>query len=617
MHPVLEYDRSEIEQALTRRFETQVRRNPESIAVRDANESLTYDVLNRRANRLAHAILRVRGAAAEPVALLVEHNASAAVAMLAILKAGKFFVPLDPGLPDARLDAILENSQAALLVSGATHQLRAETVCAGRIPRLNSDALANEPDTNPDLAISPDALVNIMYTSGSTGEPKGVVQTHRNVLHAIAAANYPPHGADERVAQLTPFSFGGSTAMLFRTLYFGAALYPFALKQEGLGRLAPFLLEHGITRFHTVPTVLRNWLSLLAVGQTFPALRVLEVGGEPLFTRDLERLLPHTTPPFLVRNAFATTETFIATWDFIDAAMDLSEGVVPVGFPAPDMDALILDEGGQPIARGETGEIVIKSRYLAPGYWRQPAQTAAHFIPVPGEPGVVLYKTGDLGRLRADGALEHLGRRDGMVKIRGNQVVLTFVESAVRALDGIKDAAVIAQPNASGEQRLIAYLVAADPAPTRGELRNRLARTLPEYMIPTTWHMLEQLPRLPNGKLDRRSLPAAQGAVAALDVEYVAPRTPLEEELAQIWREVLGVERVGVHDPFIELGGTSLQASQVIARASNVTGVDVPLSAVFDVPTIQGLSQLITQRMAERMQTQDLEAMLREVEALS
>lgn len=617
MTPTLVYDLAQIEQSLAAVAETQARNRPASIAIRDAHTSLTYAELNRRANRLAHAILNAQDAPPHAVALLIEHSSAAAVAILGIVKTGNFFVPLDLALPDARLDTILTDSQASLIITNRANLARAETLANGRAQIINLDTLPDESaDTNPNVPIPPDALVNLMYTSGSTGEPKGVIQTHRNVMHAIVTCNYPPHGSDEQVGQLTPFSFGGATTMLFRTLYFGATLYPFNLRQAGLGRFSSFLSENNITRFHTVPTVLRNWLATLLPEQKFPSLGVIEVGGEPLFKHDLERLLPHTAPGFMVRNAFATTETFIGVWQFVDADSKLEEGVVPVGLPAPNMDALILDDAGHPLPNGETGEIIIKSRYLSPGYWRRPDLTAAHFIPAPGEPGMVLYRTGDLGRFRADGALEHLGRKDGMVKIRGNQVVLTFVESAVRSLDRVQDAAVIAQPNAAGEPALLAYLTASDPAPTPGELRNALARTLPDFMIPSAFYLLAQLPKLPNGKLDRRNLPARDDAHLARGVEFVAPRTPLEEQLAQIWREVLGAERVGVHDPFIELGGNSLQAAQVVARASNVAGVDIPLNAVFDVPTIEGLAQLITRRMAERVQVDDLEAMLREVETL-
>lgn len=628
MTPFLQYDLTEIEQSVAARFETQVERNPDRLAVRDAERALTYRQLNRLSNRLARAILARRSSAsAEPIAVLVEHGASAVIAIIAILKAGKFYVPLDLTLPDARLDAILQDSEAPLILTNTANLARAQQLA---LDPLDLDTLpADLDDTNLALPISPDTYLNLMHTSGTTGEPKGVIQTQRNLLHAIVAADYPPHLPNEHVAQFTPFSFGGSAAMLFRTLFFASTIYPLALKQAGLLRLTPFLEENSITRFHTVPSVMRNWLALLPADKTFPLLRVVEVGGEPLFKRDLEKLFPHLSPTCIVRNALGTTETYIATWNFLDASTNLPDDVVSVGCPAPDMQVLVLDDTRQPVPLGETGEIYIKSRYLSPGYWRKPELTRATFIPVPAEPGLFLYKTGDVGRLRAepgrDGAmngapchpLEYLGRKDGVVKIRGHQVVLTFVETALRALDGIKDAALIAG-SSNGDQRLIAYLVpTSQPPPGTVALRDALARTLPDYMIPVSFVLLEQLPYLPTGKLDRRSLPAVDNARPGLDTPFLAPRTPLEARLAQIWSEVLGIDRVGVRDAFIELGGNSLHAAQVVARASNATGVDIPLSAVFDVPTIEGLSQLITRLLAERVQEQQLEQMLREVEALA
>ena len=480
---------------------------------------------------------------------------------------------------------------------------------------LNLDALPTTGETNPAIQVLPDALLNLMYTSGTTGEPKGVMQTQRNVLHLVVSTDFPPLQSDDRVGQMISFSFGGSAAMLFRALFNGAALFLFDLKKAGIPQLADFLVEHSITRFHTVPTVLRSWLDLLPEGQIFPKLRLVEIGGEPLFKRDLERLFRHLPGDSYVRNTFGTTETYVALWDFLTAKDELGEQVIPVGRPAPGMEALILDENGKCVADGETGEIWIKSRYLSPGYWNKPELTRRTFLAEAEQPGVVLYKTGDLGRVRADGAIEHLGRQDGMVKIRGHQVVLTLVESAVRALPEVKDAAVIAQPNAAGDQHLVAYVVSAHPS--ANVLRAMLEPVLAAYMIPSTFVFLDQLPRLPNGKLDRRTLPALQEIRPTLETSYVAPRTPLEVGLAQIWCDVLRIEHIGVHDAFVELGGDSLQAAQVVARASLATGIEIPLSAVFDTPTIQALAQLMTRRMAEQVSADDLERMLREAESLN
>jgi amino acid adenylation domain-containing protein len=578
---------------------------------------LTYDELNHRANRAAHSILRAQETAStEPIATLFEHGVDAVIGMLGALKAGDFYVPLDLAFPDARMTQILEDSGARIILTNGMNAERAHLLASENARVINIDALdtALSPQ-NPALEISPDALLNLMYTSGTTGEPKGVIQTQRNVVHAIRTANFPPHGSDEHVAQLTPYSFGGAATMILRTFFFGATLYPFNLRQAGLPRLTPFLLEHGITRFHTVPSVLRNWLELVPPDQKFPALRVLEIGGEPLFRRDLTRFFKHVSKECQVRNALATTETYIATYYFIDAATTLEEGVVPVGYPPPERAVAVLAENGQPVSAGETGEIFVASHFLSPGYWHRPELTAATFLQDPGENGLVHYKTGDLGRVRPDGLLEHLGRKDGMVKVRGHQVVLTFVESALRALDNIKDVAVISHADGGGDQRLAAYLVAAgDPPPSPRELRAQLANTLPGYMIPASFLFLPELPKLPNGKLDRRNLPAVDG-VRMLDIEFIAPRTPLESQLAGIWRQVLGVERVGVHDAFVELGGNSLQAAQVVSRVSTATGVDIPLSAVFDVPTVEGLAQLVTRRMAEQVEQDELEKMLSEIEA--
>lgn len=619
MNPVLTYNPAQADRSVASFFESQVALSPHALALQDAGESLSYDALNRRANQLAYSIIAERGSASsEPIAILMEQNSATVVAILAILKASKFYVPLDLSLPDARLISILQDSGAELIITNPANLERARTIVPNGGQVLDIENLSTAAsDNNLGLDIPPDALLNLMYTSGTTGEPKGVMQTQRNVLHAVVSTDYPAHQPTERVAQLTAFSFGGSAAMIFRTLLHGAALLPFDLKKAGLPQLTRFLVDNQITRFHTVPSVMRNWLELIPPDQVFSSLRVVEIGGEPLFKRDLVRLLQHLPEGCWVRNALGSTETYVGTWNYVNAKTDLQEGVVPIGWAPPGMQALILDENMQPLGVGETGEIYIKSRYISPGYWHKPEITRATFIPDPNQPGLYAYKTGDLGILRADGALEHLGRKDGMVKIRGHQVVLTFIEGAMRALENLKDVAVIAEPSESGDHRLIAYLVSkTQPAPSSSTLRNSLALNLPDYMIPSLFVTLAALPRFSNGKLDRRSLPALDNARPLLETAFVAPQTPLELTLAQIWSQVLGISQIGIHDAFVELGGNSLQAAQVVSRTSTATGVDIPLSAVFDVPTIQGLAQLVTQRLAERTPDDALEQMLREAEEL-
>lgn len=599
-------------------FEAQVARTPDHPALVSADRSMTYAELNRAANLLAHALIAQLGADGAAVALLLEHGTDAVVGLLGAVKANKFFVPLDLNLPDARLAFILQDSGARLIVTNLQNQARAVELAGTRIVLTLEELPQDAPNgENPNLPVAPDALLNLMYTSGSTGEPKGVIQLQRNVVYSTHSTNVPPHSSGEHIAQVTPFTFGASSASVLRALSSGAELFLFDLKRHGLAAFSQFLNENKITRFHTVPSVLRSWLAAVPEGMTFPHVRTIGLGGEPFYLRDVEKLKRFMSPECVVRVVYASTETYNATWNFVSLADEIHERIIPVGKAVPGREILILDENRAPVPVGEIGEIYVKGRFLSPGYWHRPDLTAATFLADEQDPQATLYKSGDLGRLRADGTLEHLGRRDAVVKVNGRKVPLTGVETAVRGVPGIKDAAVIAQPNALGDPRVVAYVVGDARPPDVTALRAALSAELPAYMVPAAFVYLDALPMLPSGKLDRRALPNAASDRPALASAYVAPRTPLEIKLAEIWCDVLGFDRVGIHDSFIELGGNSLQAAQVVARASQWSGVEVPLSAVFDVPDIEGMAQVITRRLAEQVQAQELERLLAEVEQLS
>ena len=616
----VEFRKEEVEQTIPDRFEQQVLRYPDRTAIKTERHHLTYAELNCLANRVARAILARRGEGAEPVALLLGNDAPAIAAILGVLKAGKIYVPLDPGHPRLRTRHILEDSQASLLVTNHEQLPLAEELARGARPLINLDELAPSlPTANLGLSIPPDALTWILYTSGSTGQPKGVAQSHRNVLHFVMNyANGLRLCPEDRLTLLFSCSVNAGAHDIFSALLNGAALYPLDVKREGVMGLADWLRQHRITVYGSVPTLFRNFADTLTGKEEFPDLRLIKLVGEPVSKRDVEAFNQHFARDCVFVNRLGSTETGTIRWHFITQQTRIEDSAVPVGYPVEGNDILLLDERGAEVGSGEVGEIAVRSRYLSPGYWRQPERTAAAFLPVPGGGDERIYLTGDLGRMLPDGCLECLGRKDFQIKIRGHRVEAEEIELALLGLPAVKEAVVTARMDRPGDQRLVAYLVARDrPLPSISEMRRFLQGRLPDHFVPSSFVELKALPLLPNGKLDRRALPAPGQARPDLETPVIAARTPVEEALAGIWAEVLGVEQVGVQDNFLELGGHSLLAMQVISRVRDAFQVDVSLPSFLEAPRVARLASVVARQLAAKAGPEGLARILAEVESLS
>jgi amino acid adenylation domain-containing protein len=356
--------------------------------------------------------------------------------------------------------------------------------------------------------------------------------------------------------------------------------------------------------YQSVPTIFRHFLDTLTGEEEFPTLRLIDLYGETVIPRDVERFKKHFSQHCLLQHRMASTEMSVVRLYFLDKDTPIPESIVPVGYAVEDTEVLLLDDAGVEVDISQPGEITIKSGYLSPGYWRRPELTQAAFQPDPVGSEARLYRTGDLGCLLSDGCLLHLGRKDARVKVRGHRIEVGEIELALLAHAAIKEAVVSAREEQSGDPRLVAYLVLAQqPAPTISELRNFLQVRLPEYMIPTAFVLLEALPLLPNGKVDRNALPAPNQARPALDNPVVPPRTPIEERLVQLWAEILHLELVGIHDNFFELGGHSLLATQMMVRLQEAVQVELTLRSLFETPTVAGLArtlELVRQEVPDR-----------------
>ena len=615
----VEFRKEEIEQSIPDRFEKIVRKYPSLLALKAKDLSLTYDELNKAANRVARAILAERGEDNEPAAILVEHGAPAIIAVLAVLKAAKIYVLLDPLYPDARLKYILEHSQAGIIVTDNKNASSAGRLAKDKARLLNIDKSDSiETQDNPELIISPDSLAYIMYTSGSTGQPKGVSQNHRNVLHCILSYTNKFHiSTEDRLTLLHSCSTGSSVFHLFGSLLNGAALFPFDIREQGVAPMAKWLRHEEISVYHSVPAFFRNLVCTLPEAEDFPKLRLINLSAASASRKDVELHRKYLPRHCILAHTIGSTEAMLIRWYLIDEKTKIPGNHVPVGYSVDDREVFLLDDNGEAVGSEQVGEIAVRSRYLAVGYWRNPGLTKSKFVPDPNGEGRRIYLTGDLGRMAPDGCLFHLGRKDFQVKIRGYRVEVSEIEMALLEHPAVKEVAVVGREVHTGDKRLVAYFVpTGQPAASVRELRNFLKERLPDYMIPSAFVMLRALPLTPNGKVDRLALPAPEGTRPELGTPFAAPRTPVEEELAGIWSEVLGLDQVGIHDDFFELGGHSLLATQVISRVMQRFQVEVPLPSLFEAPTVADMAVVIKQNQAKKAGKEEMARMVAELEVL-
>lgn len=581
------FPREALEQSITSRFQQQVERHSARLALKSRNRRCSYAELNREANRVARALLSVRGEAEEPVALFLEPGVAAITATLGVLKAGKFYVTLDPSHPLARSEYLLGDSRAPVVLSDTRHLPLAAELAGDRADVINLDDIGEESGADLELQVSPDAIAYLQYTSGSTGQPKGVIQNHRNVLHSVLGYT---NGFRIRPAdRLSP------VRNVFVALLNGAAVYPFNVKEQGVADLGAWLADQEITIYSSIPSVFRQFAESLTGERAFPALRLIHLEGEPVTRRDVELCRRHFPRDCVLVNRLAATETGSIRWFFVGPETRIQAGMVPAGYPVDDKRVHLLGEGGAEVEPGQVGEIAVTSRYLSLGYWQRPDLTGEVFRSSAAGNGERTYLTGDLGRMLPDGCLEYLGRKDFQVKVRGNRIEVAEIELAL--LDhfpGLKDVVVIAREDRPNDQWLVAYLVGrGGPMPSTGELRACLGERLPAYMVPSAFVILEALPRTPSGKVDRRALPVPDLARCPETNGSTGPRTASEAAVARIWAEVFGVEEIGVTDDFLEAGGHSLLAMQIASRVRAAFQVDVPIWSILAAGTVEHVAALI------------------------
>ncbi|HEX7240244.1 MAG TPA: amino acid adenylation domain-containing protein, partial [Longimicrobiaceae bacterium] len=567
-------------------FEAQVRQRPEAVALVWGGVELSYAELDARANRLAHHLSRLGVGPESRVGVLLERGVELVVSILAILKAGGAYVPLDPGYPAERLALMLDDGSVRVLLSRSDVPFAAG---AGgpSVVLLDeaADALAAHPADAPRSGATAENLAYIVYTSGSTGRPKGVMVAHRHVVQLAVETDYVRFGPGDRVAQASNASFDALTFEAWGALMNGATLV--GIPRDVILSPAAFrdtLRAQRITTLYQT-TALLNQLAR-EQPDIFSPLREVLFGGQAVDADSVRRLLKAGKPRRLL-HMYGPTET--TAWCSYENVEEVAEDAltVSIGGPTGNQRIHLLDAALNPVPMGVPGEAYVAGDGVVRGYLDRPGLTAERFLPDPfaGEPGTRMYRTGDRLRWKADGRLEFIGRVDEQVKVRGFRIEPGEIEATLSAHAEVREARVIVREDEPGEQRLVAYVVGrVDADAMRGHLR----QNLPEYMVPGAFVVLDVLPLTPNGKLDVKALPAPDRTSA--EGRYVAPRTPTEEAVAEIWAETLRLERVGVTESFFELGGHSLLATRVISQVRRVFGVEVPLRALFEGPTVAELA---------------------------
>jgi amino acid adenylation domain-containing protein len=615
----VEFPVEDLETSIPERFEKIVQMHPDRIAIKTETCSVTYAQLNNASNKVARSLLSRFGHTRTPVVLLLDNDVPMIVGILGVLKAAKIYVVPDLSSPQAMVASIVADTGAKIIVTNNKYLEYAVTLAQNKIGVFNNDVIdSNSSDENLSISQSPEDTIAIFYTSGSTGDPKGVVYNHRNVLfNILQITNSFRLCVDDHISLLASFSASVTTVDIFRALLNGATLCVYDIKRDGIVPLADWLIQHKITIYRSAVTTFRQLTKNLTERHEFPDLRLIAIGGERICSEDIESYKRHF-PRAVLRIGMGMTEACASpAWMFLDQNAFTNSEIVPVGYPDDHMQISILDNEGRALQPGEVGEIAVKSRYLAQGYWNRPELTKGKFLEDPLDPSFRIYLTGDLGRRVADGALLYLGRKDLQIKVRGHKVQIPEVEKALTALDTLDQAVVLITDSTKGRERLIAYVVPAGRrVPSTSELRKCLSETFPEYMIPSVFVILDSLPITSTGKIDRRALPEVTNERPGLDTHYSAPKTKIESALARIWGELLFVDQVGAHDNFFDLGGNSLVASLVISRVIQTFNLELPIKALFLSPTVAEMAAIITQKQGERASDEELAQMLREVETL-
>ncbi len=601
---------------ITKLFEAEAERRPESIALRFGDEQLTYRELNHRANQLARYLCERGVVLEDKVAVMLNRSIDLAMSLLAVLKAGGAYVPLDPEYPQERLSLIVKDAAAKLVITESAFRERTYLDSSRVIVLVEEwEQIRKLEDHNLESPLDANNLAYLIYTSGSTGRPKGVAVSHRNVVRLVKNTNYVELGPEEVLLLLASINFDASTFEIWGSLLNGAMLAimpPGPFTMEELGKV--------IKRYKVTTLWLTAGVFHQMVGERVEDLSSLHqvlAGGDVLSPLHVENFLAKATHSTLI-NGYGPTENTTFTCTYSIARPASFQTSVPIGRPIANSSAYILNREMHLVPRGVWGELYAGGDGVARCYLNQPELTAASFVPDPfsAERGARLYRTGDLARYLPTGDIEFRGRLDQQVKVRGFRIEPQEIESVLCQHEAVANCVVIAREDVPGDQRLIAYIVPNECPIETDNLRNYLSEKIPQYMIPTNFVTLAKLPLMTSGKVDRRALPVPE-INRAESGSFVAPRGQTEQELVEIWAELLRITPIGVQDNFFDLGGHSLLATQMVSRILRNFAVELKLQDIFNAPTVEGIAALVDSALIEMSGDSGIDAALGVLEQLA
>jgi amino acid adenylation domain-containing protein len=613
------FNREDVHKNIPEIFEQVVNNHSNKIAIKTPQNSISYSELNRKANILARTILSKGKFKQKPILLIFDQGIEVLISILGVLKTNNIYVVLDPSFPKMRSNKIVDNCHLKLIITNSKYLKLAENlVVTSGEEIINIDILNNHfVGGNLKLKINSSNIASIFYTSGSTGKAKGVFRNHETILHRVwVDIQDGLNTLDSRRLSLYSPNFGASKSDIFGCLLNGSTFYPYDCKTFGLDFLLEFILQEKITVLRFPIAIFRQFINNLPPNTNFKDVKFIFLSGDKVYKKDVEKIRAIFSQECILKHQYGSSETTAITNFFVNSKTEISSDVVLAGKAVEDKQILILDENGQELAFNQVGEIAVKSRYLSSGYWRNARLTKQKYIRVKDEPKTRICLTGDLGKMLPDGFLIHLGRKDFMVKIRGYRVEIPEIEAILYSLDQIKEVVVIADVLESGNKRLIAYLVPANNlvCPTVNDVRHALAEKLPDYMIPSYYVFLDKLPLTPSGKIDRHGLPKAPSARPELNNPFVGPRDILEAEVTKIWANVLCLDQIGVEDDFLELGGNSIQAMQIVSRVIEKCQVRLSLEILFKSGTPAMMAKNIINSQIESISDEELNKILQEIE---
>jgi amino acid adenylation domain-containing protein len=579
---------------------------PHKTAIKTESDFITYEELNQKANIIAKKIIGENIQPQTPILLLLKQEIKLFASIFGVLKTNNIYVVIDPIFPLERLKQIANNCQAKLILTNFNNLELANQISGDLLKIINLDLIEKEKsDDQLNLKISPQDTATIIYTSGSTGQPKGIFRSHQSILHRIwQDVKEGFNQESDRYLSLYSGNFAASIADIFGSLLNGSTLYSYNPKQTGLDKILNLIIKEKITIIRFPIALFRQFISDLEDNINFKNVNFIFLSGDKLYKKDIENIRKKIGTNCIVKHQYGASETGVVSTFLIDKNTVIRSEVIPSGEIVEGKEVIILDEKLRELGINQIGEIAVKSEYLADGYWRNPQLTAQKYITLPNHGQARICLTGDMGKITEDGLLVHLGRKDFMVKVRGYRVDIPEIEAVLYSLDEIKEVVVVLHTSATQSESLVAYIVpTGEFYPQISYLREQLTGKLPDYMIPSFYIILEELPLTDSGKVNRQALPLPPSTRPNLNSPYIPPRYKIEADIAKIWAEQLGLDNVGVEDNFFELGGNSIQAITIVNQVSDLFEIQLSITTLLKSGTVAQMAEnIIAAQMQSRNQ---------------